>query len=74
MNLYTYYHIIPAGDGYSILAKNEHGERFLKEKACADRDFVLVFRTEEEAQDYIDVNLNPGDWVVECFLTAKERI
>lgn len=72
MTLYEYYHIIPVGDGYNLLGKNEYGEYFLKGKACEDRDFVLVFPTEEDAQDYIDVNLNPGDWVVESFLTVRE--
>ena len=72
MDFYKYFHIIPVGDGYSMLGKNEYGEYFLKEKACEDRDFVLVFPTEEDAQDYIDANLNPGDWAVEYFLTTKE--
>jgi hypothetical protein len=74
MNLHTYYHIIPVGDGYNILAKDENGNHFLKEKACRDRIFVLNFKTEEEAQDYIDVNLNPSDWVTEYFLTVEEII
>lgn len=72
MNFYTYYHIIPAGDGYNMLGKNEHGEHFLKDKASDDRDFILVFKTEKEAQEYIDANLNSKDWLPECFLTTKE--
>ena len=72
MNLYTYYHIIPIGDGYTFLAKDKNGNHFLKEKKDNDRNFVLTFKTEEEAQDYIDVNLNSSNWAVEYFLTAKE--
>ena len=54
----TLYHIVPKNDGYNILARGKAGNYFLisKESKGISWKGELVFKTEEEAQEYIVAN------------------
>ena len=54
----TLYHIAPKNDGYHILARGKAGNYFLISKESKGMNWKgeLVFKTEEEAQKYIETN------------------
>lgn len=59
MIVYTFYCIIPKDDGYHTLAIKENGEYYLlpKEDNLSEGK-ELVFHSAEEAQEYINKNLD----------------
>lgn len=54
----TLYHIVPKGDGYNILGCGKAGNYFLISKETKGMNWKgeLVFKSEEEAQEYITTN------------------
>lgn len=64
----TLYHIVPKGDGYNILACEKTGNYFLISKLSKGINWKgeLIFKTEEEAQQYIEIN-NLKDYEPEKF-------
>ena len=69
----TLYHIKPNNDGYHILGCSMTGNYFLINKDSSDISWKgeLIFKTEEEAQEYIDTHNLTKDYMPEKFWLAK---
>ena len=59
MHSYTlYYQIVPIGDGYHYVGLNENNQPTLYHKKYRTPQTTnLLFKTEEAAQEYININL-----------------
>ena len=69
----TLYHIKPKNDGYHILGCSMTGNYFLINKDSSDigRQGELIFKTEEDAQEYIDTHNLTKDYMPEKFWRAE---
>lgn len=65
----TLYHIKPKNDGYYILGRSMTGEHFLVSKDSKDIGWKgeLIFKSEKEAQEYIDAHNLSNEYVPEKF-------
>lgn len=69
----TLYNIKPKNDGYHILGCSMTGNYFLidKDSSNIDKQGELIFKTKEEAQEYIDTHNLTEDYMPEKFWRAE---
>lgn len=65
----TLYHIKPKNDGYHILGRSMTGEYFLisKDSRIDGWKGELIFKSEEDAQEYIDTHNLTDEYIPEKF-------
>ena len=61
----TYYHIVPINDGYHYLGIGCNGQHILFNKCDNDYNPTLVFKTYEEAYEYINKVLDKSKYKAE---------
>ncbi len=64
----SFWQIVPINDGYTYLCMDNNKKYFLKEKAKELMfEGKLFFNTQEEAQNFIDINLDSSIYKAENF-------
>lgn len=62
----NFYHIVPMGDGYNYLGKDNLGNHILIDKATG-LDISLIFDNKEKAMNYIKTYLDIDKYEVQKF-------
>jgi hypothetical protein len=67
-DLSIYYIIVPRGDGYNYVVKDDNGNHILKSKDSNYEDMNVIFKNSYEGEEYINKYLNPDDYTTEKVL------
>jgi hypothetical protein len=69
----TYWHIIPQGDGYHIVCKDNDNKLYLCRKEQNNPD-ELIFNSKECAQNFINESMESDQYQPEKFWILEKKI